>query len=243
MPAENRVLKKHQFHTFQQPGDPVEIWITPCGFFQNLNTALVDRDAGVVVLIDPFDGKMWLRKLAEEKLTPTHILLTHTHFDHTFGLKTIRKAFPGIQLLAHREAIEFPRKSLKTKMIFGKVSEPTHQWTTKAHDEMNWSVGNMNWRISHSPGHAPGLITLRGHGVYISGDLLFTQLSGRCDLPGSDPVAQVRSLENARAVLQKLPPDQPFIPGHVYPWIDQSKTAWVTVAEVLENNQTLKKLK
>ena len=78
--------------------DHTEVWVTQMGSWDNMNTAFIDRTHGVVAIVDPFDGKGWLKALAAENLIPTHILLTHTHKDHTAGVKAIRNAHPDIEV-------------------------------------------------------------------------------------------------------------------------------------------------
>lgn len=238
--SEARVVKKNQFLVVCDPNSSVEVWISPMGFLSNQTLALVDRDSETVVIVDPYNGKRWLKKLNAENLQPTHIALTHTHCDHVWGVPAILKAYPDIEIHAHKEALH-PRTSLKAKMLFPSV-KPTHTWSMPSQAEEEWRVGGMKWVVTHTPGHAPGHVTLQGHGFYLSGDLLFTILSGRCDIPGSDPFAQLVSLKNARDKLQELPQDQIFIPGHNYRWIDGTRQSWVTVAEVLKYNGSLQKL-
>src|SRR3712207_4914772 len=36
-----------------------------------------------------------------EGITPTHVLLTHHHYDHVSDLAAITEAFPGIEVLIH----------------------------------------------------------------------------------------------------------------------------------------------
>ena len=85
--------------------DNVEVWITQMGPWANMNTAFIDRKNGVVAIVDPFDGEGWLKALAEENLTPSHILLTHTHRDHTAGVSSIRKVHPEIEVWGHVESV------------------------------------------------------------------------------------------------------------------------------------------
>ena len=96
--------------------DPhVEIWVTQMGSWANMNTAFIDRENQVVAIVDPFDGEGWIAALRDENLSPTHILLTHTHRDHTPGVKAIRGAFPNVEVRGHEESVS---PSLFGRIIF-----------------------------------------------------------------------------------------------------------------------------
>ena len=41
-------------------GDGIEVWVTQMGPWANMNTAFIDRENGVVAVIDPYDGKGWI---------------------------------------------------------------------------------------------------------------------------------------------------------------------------------------
>ena len=215
--------------------DDVEVWVTQMGPWANMNTAFIDRGNGVVAIIDPFDGEEWLKALGNENLVPTHILLTHTHKDHTAGVKAIRKAHPEIEIWGHQESVS---PSLLGRIIFRRT-DFTHVWDQPPNEVDVWQCGSITLTVIHSPGHSPGHVTLHGHGVYVAGDLLFTMRSGRVDLPGSDPMAQWRSLAMAKTVLQSLPSDWRLIPGHRYDWIDGTTPDWVSISQVLEHNLSL----
>jgi len=215
--------------------DNVEIWITQMGPWANMNTAFIDRENGIVAIIDPFDGEGWLKALSKQDLTPTHILLTHTHRDHTAGVSAIRNAHPEIEVWGHAESVS---PSLIGRIIFRRT-DFTHVWEQAPNEIVKWTCGSIHLTIIHSPGHSPGHVTLHGHGVYVAGDLLFTMRSGRVDLPGSDPTAQWRSLAMAKTVLQNLPSDWRLIPGHRYDWIDGTTPDWVTIEQALKHNLSL----
>lgn len=237
--TEKSHLDRGAFEILRNESDPVEIWVSPMGPWQNVNVTLVDRSTGTVALIDPYHGKKWVEKLGEEGLVPTHVLLTHTHRDHTMGVAAIRKRFPGVAIWSHREATR-PR-GLKSRLIFGEP-EVTHHWNQSPGDEVRWREGNLDLVVTHLPGHAPGHVTFHGHTVYLPGDVLFTLRSGRVDLPGSDPAAQWRSFQRARRQLESLPPYWRFIPGHRYDWIDGSHPDWVTVGEMLQHNRAMQRV-
>jgi glyoxylase-like metal-dependent hydrolase (beta-lactamase superfamily II) len=72
------------------------------------------------------------------------------------------------------------------------------------------SLGAMRFTVMHTPGHAPGHVTIHGHGVAFVGDCLFLGSVGRTDLPLSEPRALTRSLARIAA----LPPETIVYPGH-----------------------------
>tara|TARA_B110000438_G_C15812992_1_gene650582 strand:- start:1614 stop:2369 length:756 start_codon:yes stop_codon:yes gene_type:complete len=215
--------------------DGIEVWVTQMGPWANMNTAFIDRENGVVAVVDPYDGDSWLTALNSEGLEPTHILLTHTHKDHTAGVNAIRKVHPEIEVWGHEESVS---PSLLGRIIFRRT-DFTHIWDHEPNEVTVWNYGSIKLAVIHSPGHSPGHVTLHGHRVYVAGDLLFTMRSGRVDLPGSDPAAQWRSLAMAKTVLQNLPGDWRLIPGHRYDWIDGTTPDWVTIEQVLEHNLSL----
>ena len=58
--------------------DGIEVWVTMMGPYLNMNTAFIDRAAGIVAIVDPFDASEWESALTEEGLTPvsyTHLTL------------------------------------------------------------------------------------------------------------------------------------------------------------------------
>jgi len=215
--------------------DGIEIWITQMGDFMNMNTAIIDRVNKIVVIIDPFDSEIWFNELKKEDLRPTHLLYTHTHRDHTWGYSKMIELVPDIEVWGHDDA-NFEGSGREG--LFGKV-DFTHTWKNAPDSSVEWTGGKITLNVTHSPGHAPGHVTFHGHGIYHAGDLLFTAHSGRVDLPGSDPMAQLDSLKHARKLLFSLPQKWRLIPGHRYDWIDGTTPDWVTIEEVLDSNFSL----
>lgn len=215
--------------------DGVEVWVTQMGGYMNMNTAFIDRENQIVAIVDPFDSERWIEGLAEEGLAPTHLLYTHTHRDHVAGYSSMLSLAPDVEVWGHDEA-RVP--GLLGQAVFKKV-DFTETWTNSADTTVEWSVGSISLGVTHSPGHAPGHVTLHGHGVYHAGDLLFTAHSGRVDLPGSDPRAQWSSVRFARELLGRLPGNWRLIPGHRYDWIDGTTPDWVSISDALEYNYSL----
>jgi hydroxyacylglutathione hydrolase len=75
------------------------------------------------------------------------------------------------------------------------------------------SVGGRNFQALHTPGHTPGSHCLLAGGALVSGDTLFINGCGRCDLRGGNPEDMYQSLSQ---VLLKVPDETRLWPGHDY---------------------------
>jgi glyoxylase-like metal-dependent hydrolase (beta-lactamase superfamily II) len=74
-------------------------------------------------------------------------------------------------------------------------------------------IGDIDVKVLHTPGHTPGGICLLVTDRYLlTGDTLFINECGRCDLPGSSIEAMFHSLK----MLGSLPDDIIVYPGHDY---------------------------
>jgi glyoxylase-like metal-dependent hydrolase (beta-lactamase superfamily II) len=76
----------------------------------------------------------------------------------------------------------------------------------------------------------------------ISGDCLFLGRCGRTDLFGGDINAQRKSLLYLRKRLQESPGDWLVLPGHQYALNDGRNPTFVSVEELLEENEALQAL-
>ena len=132
--------------------DGIEVWVSQQGPFGNVNTAFINRATNTVVIIDPYSAKKWLSALENEGLSPTHIILTHTHRDHTSGVKKIMKSHPEVELWGHVES-NYP--NLLGRVLFRHI-DFTHTWNHPVHSGEQWTAGGITLEVTHTPGHAPG---------------------------------------------------------------------------------------
>jgi glyoxylase-like metal-dependent hydrolase (beta-lactamase superfamily II) len=65
--------------------------------------------------------------------------------------------------------------------------------------------------VRHVPGHSPGHVAFVGHGLCISGDVLFAGSIGRTDLAGGDHAQLIASI---RGQLLPLPDETRVLTGH-----------------------------
>jgi glyoxylase-like metal-dependent hydrolase (beta-lactamase superfamily II) len=158
--------------------------------------------------------------LAEHRLHPAAVLLTHGHLDHTFSVAPVCGA-RGITAYVHpddREMLADPSKGLSTDLtaLFGgrlPYTEPED--VAPLVDGATMSLAGVEITVDHAPGHTRGSVLLRTPGddaqLCFSGDVLFAGSIGRTDLPGGSMAQMTASL---RDKVLPLPDDTVVLPGH-----------------------------
>jgi hydroxyacylglutathione hydrolase len=193
------------------------------------------------VIIDPGqDAEHGIEDiLAEHRLRPAAVLLTHGHIDHIWSVAPVcdAKGIPAYIHPADRALLSDPAKGFSLGIgqeLFGglKFTEPDD--VKELADETTLSLVGLEIIVNHAPGHTEGSVTFRlpletpaaaagepitAHGkskideggLLFSGDLLFAGSIGRTDLPGGDYPTILRSL--ARVCLT-LPDQTVVLSGH-----------------------------
>lgn len=173
----------------------------PAPYFTN---SFLLVSGGEAAIIDPApDAARFAPLLEKENARLTHILLTHGHFDHVYGLDSVRAAWPAARLCLFRaDAVGTEDRPVK--------ESPEILWLT---DGQTLTVGQAELTVLHTPGHTPGSCCWLCEGVLMSGDTLFAGSAGRTDLPGGDWETLMRSLRRL-ADDPALPDELRVLPGH-----------------------------
>lgn len=161
--------------------------------------------------------------LAEHRLQPVAVLLTHGHLDHTYSVTPVCGA-RDIPAYLHPDDGPMLADPLgwlgeETRAMFqGRLSWAEPSDVRPLTDGALLALAGLELTVDHAPGHTAGSVTFRlPYGehdvpeVMLSGDLLFAGSIGRTDLPGGDPAVMERSL--ASKVLT-LPDEVVVLPGH-----------------------------
>jgi glyoxylase-like metal-dependent hydrolase (beta-lactamase superfamily II) len=178
------------------------------------NTFLVAAQPGGEAFFVDAGGPMdpLFDKVAELDLTPTHVLLTHHHFDHVSEVPKILERWPDAQVLIH---------PLEKDLV------ETATGTMDAGETVR--AAGLDVQTIHIPGHTAGMLGLLVDGNVFTGDTLFKNSVGGVRAPGSTSYADLKS--SVMDTLMALPPETVIQPGH---------TDATTVADEYENNKFIR---
>ena len=143
-----------------------------------------------------------------------HVLCTHAHFDHVFGLDTLCAEFGIAPRLHAADVAIYDAFSQQMRMFmgsdYGLRLPPLGELLV---DGELIGFGPHHLRVMHTPGHSPGSVVFydEAEKVLFSGDTLFRMGVGRTDLQGGSWQQLMQSLHD---VLAPLPPDVKVYPGH-----------------------------
>lgn len=186
------------------------------------NTYLVaDGVGGPGLFIDAGGPVKPLIAAAESmEITPSHILLTHHHYDHVCDVAELRERWPKLTVLIH----PLEREGLGEG--FGEAE------TVEAGEMLRF--GTLEVRPLHTPGHTAGMLSFLvsepggagrrpavsaapggftgGEAMVFTGDTLFKGSVGGVRAPGHTTYTDLK--DSIMGTLMELPPETIVNPGH-----------------------------
>ncbi|HME01649.1 MAG TPA: MBL fold metallo-hydrolase [Solirubrobacteraceae bacterium] len=201
------------------------------------NTYLVsDREGAPAFFVDAGGPVASLIEAAERlELTPTHVLLTHHHFDHVCEAGSLRERWPDLEVLispVERAMLEGPDGGDAASIVTGTVEAG-----------QTLLIGTLEVRPLFTPGHTAGMLSFlvggsaelggaaasgrhaptrsssAGPGGYagpgavvFTGDTLFKNSVGGVRAPGHTTYTDLR--DSIMGTLMELPPETVIYPGH-----------------------------
>lgn len=160
----------------------------------NYSYVVYDETGGSALLVDPVALGQVQQTLEEHSLTPTCVVNTHGHGDHTAGNQ--RFLSDDTQLVAHAEEASRLGESIDRTVEHGDTIE----------------VGALTVEVLHTPGHTDGSICLLTPRGLISGDTVFLAGCGNPKFGGNTR----KLFESFDSILRSLPDDLTLYPGHDY---------------------------
>ncbi len=175
------------------------------------NCYVVSDENQIAAIID-CDGKgtPLFRYVEENHLKPTHILLTHGHFDHIGAVEEVQKKYGCIVVAGEKETRVLSEPTVNQSVYMGKPVSIHPDKLVKQGDKIQ--VGNLCFQVMETPGHTEGSLCFicEKERILFSGDTLFQGSCGRTDF-------ETGSWEEIQASLQKLKKlegDYIVYPGH-----------------------------
>lgn len=166
-------------------------------------------------LVDPSaNASTLMAAVAQKGAVLDFILLTHGHFDHIVSMDELRQ-HTDAPVMIHEGDAEMPGDATKNAFYTFFRKERTYRDADRElADGEVLMLGNEPIRVIHTPGHSPGSVCyLCNDQFLLTGDTLFDEGVGRCDLWKGD----ADRLRESLAQLRTYPQNLRIYPGHGAP--------------------------
>ncbi len=182
------------------------------------NTYIIDDNIDAVSLIDIGDIQPIIDYLNKEKKLVKFVFLTHTHYDHIYGIRELMKFYPDCIVYTS----SFGKDALKSdKLNFSRYHSDSiilngdNIKVLCEGDKVALSI-DTNLEVLETPGHDKSCLT------YKVGNSLFT---GDSYIPGlkvisSFPNSNKEHAENSKERIKSLAKGMNLYPGHGDAYID-----------------------
>jgi len=173
------------------------------------NGYIIETDDAVIIIDAP---KGIAQHLKDKGITPTHLLITHQHFDHIEDAREVQEIAN-----ATTYAMESYNEDLsltKTARSWGmQMDDLFFEVTNTLKEGDTITIGDLNFDILHVPGHSPESLCfyLKNEGIIFVGDTLFQGSMGRFDFPYGDGDLLKKGI---REKILSLPPETASLSGH-----------------------------
>jgi len=173
---------------------------------------LADGKGGPAFFVDAGGPVQPLIDAAERLgLEPTHVLLTHHHYDHVSDVPALRERWPGLRVLAGARE----RDLLAAAGMPGLGEADVEAMD----DDAILRFGDLEVRALPTPGHTAGMLSFvltegsdPAPAAVFTGDTLFKSSVGGVRAPGHSTYADLRG--SIMDTLMGLAPETVIYPGH-----------------------------
>lgn len=172
-----------------------------------------DEETKETMVIDPGgEAEKIIDMLTILNAKVKYIYLTHCHADHIGAVRQVQEKFGGTILIHRIDAENLNNSAVTLTKVVG-VPDIKLQADSRVDDEDLIHIGNLEFKVIHTPGHTAGSTSLylAEHNLLFSGDTLFRGAWGRTDVPTASFEDIIASITNKLIIL----PEKTIVyPGH-----------------------------
>lgn len=182
---------------------------------------VIDDETNEAVVFDapPDSLDVLITAVRDEGAQVSLLVITHHHWDHIGDGAALAQAL-GASVAAHPASLPFLEHPAGGSVPIAPIAVDR-----LLNDGGSVEIGSMRFQVLHTPGHAPGEITLytAENSAMFGGDTLFPNGYGRTDIPGA---SEAETLATLRRLLD-LPDDVTVYPGHGLPTTIGAERRWM----------------
>ena len=165
----------------------------------NFSYFIGDKETKEVAVVDAaWDTGLIKQKAQDSGYKIVAVLLTHGHPDHVNAVDELVEDLDIPVYVSEKEIRMISPKDKHVKLVS---------------DREKIKIGNIEVVCLLTPGHTPGSQCFKCGDILITGDAMFIDGCGRCDLPGGDAATMYNTLYN---IISTLPDETIIYPGHDY---------------------------
>ena len=168
------------------------------GSMDNNCCLIIDEKTNQSALVDcnEFSQKM-IDMIGDTDLK--YILLTHGHFDHIIGVKSVKEKY-GAQVVISKEDEPMLNSAKLSLAVFCNAPQNNVDADIIVKDGDEITLGETKIKVMATPGHTSGSVCYIAENCIFSGDTLFYCSCGRTDFPSGSPEQMMSSLQKLKAL-------------------------------------------
>lgn len=181
-----------------------------CEHPNNANTYIVSKGSNVII-IDPANDVRSIKTIVKDR-NVIAILLTHGHYDHFKEITKLLKEY-DVPCYMHKNAnLKLQNIDLSCARLFGCNVQTNIENIKFVSEGQKLTLEDFEIKCLYKPGHTDCSMVYMIEDSLFTGDVLFEDGIGRCDLPTGNMVVMMRSLKELKNLYKNK--DYIVYPGH-----------------------------
>lgn len=182
----------------------------------NSNTYFINKSENdSFIIIDPgdLDLKSLSVFLSNKSLKICNVILTHEHYDHICGLKSLSSLFDINLFLSSYcyKNINNPKKNLSDYLDVEILNDLSPKNIFIVSDNETINISNFMFKFYYTPGHSEGSICIGFNKVIFTGDSLLKDYKTITSLPGGNKNDYKNTKDKIHKILDEY---ETVYPGH-----------------------------